>query len=123
MKNDTRATLKSYVIGFISSIVLTLTAYSLVETHVHSGHETFSHEFLITIIMALAIVQLTIQLIYFLHLNQEAGPRWNLVVFLSTLGIVLILVVGSIWIMNNLNYRMMSSPSDMNAYLQSQDGI
>jgi hypothetical protein len=32
-------------------------------------------------------------------------------------------VIGSIWIMGHLNYNMMASPSDMNSYIQSQDGF
>src|SRR5713226_939630 len=100
MKKNNQATLKSYVIGFISSIVLTLAAYTLVQVHVNSLHETISHEVLLPAIMVLAVFQLLIQLIYFLHLNKESGPRWNLFVFLSTAAIVLVVVVGSIWIMN-----------------------
>lgn len=118
-----KATLKSYVIGFISSIVLTLAAYALIETHISSAHETFSHTFLLAAILTLAVVQLIVQLIFFLHLGDESGPRWNLVIFGSTLAIVLILVIGSIWIMNHLNYDMMASPSQMNMYIQSQDGL
>jgi cytochrome o ubiquinol oxidase subunit IV len=118
-----QAKLKSYIIGYISSIVLTLAAYALIEIHVNSLHETFSHPFLTVAILTLAVAQFIIQLICFLHLASEHGPRWNLVVFASTIGIVLILVVGSIWIMNHLNYNMMASPSQMNAYIQSQDGL
>jgi cytochrome o ubiquinol oxidase operon protein cyoD len=118
-----KATFKSYIIGFISSIVLTLAAYSLVEIHISSAHETFSSSFLMFAILALATLQLVIQLLCFLHVGDEIGPRWKLVVLLSTVGIVLILIVGSIWIMNHLNYNMMASPSQMNAYIQSQDGL
>ena len=123
MKNDTQATLKSYVIGFISSVVLTLAAYILIEIHVNSAHETFSHPFLTFAFITLAVIQLIIQLVFFLHLGNETGPRWNLVVFGSTVAIVMLLVVGSIWIMNHLNYNMMASPDQMNTYIQSQDGL
>jgi cytochrome o ubiquinol oxidase operon protein cyoD len=102
---------------------LTLAAYTLIEIHINSAHETFSHPFLTVAILTLAVLQFIVQLFYFLHLGSETGPRWNLVVFLSTLGIVLILVVGSIWIMNHLNYNMMASPSQMDSYIQSQDGL
>jgi len=39
------------------------------------------------------------------------------------LGVVLIIVGGSIWIMNDLNYRMMDSPQQMQKYLKSQDAL
>lgn len=118
-----KATLTSYIVGFVSSIVLTLAAYMLIEIHINSLHETFSHPFLIVAILTLAVIQLFVQLICFMHLASETGPRWKLAIFLSTIGIVLIVVVGSIWIMDHLNYNMMASPSEMNAYIQSQDGL
>lgn len=111
------ATLKSYLWGFAVSLVLTLTAYRFVASHILAGWV------LVAVILALAVTQFIVQAIFFLHLADEKGSRWNLVVFASTLGIVLILVVGSIWIMNHLNYNMMASPSQMNAYIQSQDGL
>jgi hypothetical protein len=37
--------------------------------------------------------------------------------------VLLIIVIGSLWIMSNLNYRMMGSPSQVNQYIQSQDGL
>ena len=114
-------TFKSYVIGFVSSVVLTLLAYFLVDLHVRSSHEWISHPVLIFVIIGLALVQLLIQLIFFLHLGQESKPRWNLFVFLSTFSIILILVVGSLWIMNHLNYNMMSA--DVNTYMLNQENM
>jgi len=43
----------------------------------------------------------------FLHMNTSSEDRWNLVAFVFTVLIIAILVVGSIWIMWNLNYNMM----------------
>lgn len=108
------------MIGFISSIVLTLAAYTLVDIHINSLHETISHEVLIPTIMVLAFVQLLIQLIYFLHLNRESGPRWNLFVFLSTAALLVVVIGGSLWIMNHLNYHM--TPVQMNQYMQDHQG-
>ena len=108
-------TLKSYLTGFITSVALTLAAYFVVVNHVVSG------SILIFVILGLAMVQLVVQLIFFLHINQGADRRWNLVVLLSTVSIILILVIGSVWIMNHLNYNM--SPKDINNYMDSHDGI
>ncbi|HUC31522.1 MAG TPA: cytochrome o ubiquinol oxidase subunit IV [Candidatus Paceibacterota bacterium] len=115
-----QATLKSYVIGFVSSVVLTLAAFSLV---MYPGFFHASYGVLVPAIILLAIAQLFVQLIFFMHLASESELRWKLAAFISTVGIVLIVVVGSIWIMNHLNYNMMASPADMNAYIQSQDGF
>ena len=93
----------------------------MVLIHTTSYHETISHEVLIPLIIGIALVQLVVQLIFFLHLLNESKPRWNLIFFISTIGIILIVVVGSVWIMNHLNYNMM--PMQMNKYIQSQDGF
>ena len=115
-----RASLKSYLIGFALSIALTLVAFFVA---VRPEFFRLGTVGIIATILILAIAQLFVQLIFFLHLANENGPRWKLAAFISTVGIVLIIVIGAIWIMNHLNYNMMASPSDMNAYIQSQDGF
>lgn len=121
-----KATLRSYITGFVLSLALTLGAAWLVSASIKSagsGHAIFTPDMLIGILLALAIVQLFVQLIFFMHLADESGPRWKLGGLISAVGIILIVVIGSIWIMNHLNYNMMASPADMNAYIQSQDGF
>jgi cytochrome o ubiquinol oxidase operon protein cyoD len=89
-------TLTSYTIGYLLSIVLTVLAYFLV-------------------------VQLVVQLLFFLHLGQESRPRWHLLVFLMMIGFVAIIVVGSIWIMKNLDYNM--QPEDVKHYITEEERI
>jgi len=98
--------LKSYVIGFLLSIILTLGAYFPVEMHVNSDHKMYSHILLIMFIVSLAFIQMVIQLLFFLHLGKEAKPRWKTFMFVSFISVVLIVVVASIWIMTHLNYNM-----------------
>lgn len=117
MKNikSQHGTIASLSLGFILSILLTLAAYvAVVEQLVPNG-------LLIIIIICLALMQFVVQMIFFLHLDKEAGPRWNLIVFLSTVSVVLIVVVGSLWIMQNLNYNM--SPTGVDKYIQQEEGI
>ncbi len=119
--NNENIKLKSYQIGFVLSIILTLCAYYLVVKHIDSGHLVLSHQFLTFALMGLAMIQFVIQLVFFLHLGSESGPRWNLVVFISTISVILVLVIGSIWIMSHLNYNM--TPSDMNRMIMIQENI
>ena len=98
--------LKSYIIGFILSIVLTLAAYIPVWIHVSTHHEMVSHVTIMWIIIPLAFVQLIVQLLFFLHLGQEEKPRWKLAMLISFFSIVIIVVIASIWIMTHLNYNM-----------------
>lgn len=107
--------LTSYTIGFILSLILTFVAYAAVVMHL------LSTQYLIYLISLLALLQLMVQLVFFLHLFEEQKPRWNLVFFISTVGILLIVIVGSIWIMNHLNYNM--SPMKMDQFLIKDEGI
>lgn len=93
-------TFKSYFCGFILSILLTLVAYFFVVHRVLSGWG------LIHTVVGVGIAQALIQLLYFLHLGKEPKPRWNLLVFIFMVAIVIILVGGSLWIMYHLNYNM-----------------
>jgi cytochrome o ubiquinol oxidase operon protein cyoD len=60
-------------------------------------------------------------MVFFLHVGSERKPRWKIGVMVLMLCFVLILVVGSIWIMNNLNYRM--TQRQVQQYLNSQDSL
>jgi cytochrome o ubiquinol oxidase operon protein cyoD len=93
--------LKSYLLGFFLSLILTLAAYYTATLHLFSG-------WLFDIVIAsLAIVQALLQLFLFFNLTREVKPRWNLIIFLFMIMVVVIIVAGSIWIMNNLNYNLM----------------
>jgi len=106
--------LTSYTVGFVLSILLTLAAYFSVTQHIFTGNA------LIIFIAILALVQLVVQLFFFLHLNKMKS-RWNAVIFWFMLLIVAILVGGSLWIMKNLNYNM--TPAQINAYMNNQDSL
>jgi cytochrome o ubiquinol oxidase operon protein cyoD len=110
------ANLTSYAAGFILSILLTLSAYFSVTLHLLTGWT------LLFAILTPAFIQLIVQLVFFLHLDREATPRWNLLVLLFTITIVIILVAGSIWIMHNLNYNMMQG-SQLDTYILKQEAI
>jgi cytochrome o ubiquinol oxidase subunit IV len=104
------ATVMSYIIGFMSAIVLTLLAYFIVTM------ELLSRNMVLWVIMGLAAVQLMVQLVFFLHLGRDKKSRWNVASFYFMLIVLLIIVIGSLWIMENLNYNMMTS-DQMNEYM------
>ena len=115
MKPETnRSPLTNYVIGFVLSLTLTLVAYFLVVNHLLIG------PVLIGAIILLAVTQFFVQVTLFLHVGEEAKPKWNLSAFLFMLLVVIIIVVGSLWIMANLNYNMMS-PTQMDEYMRLQN--
>lgn len=118
---DVQKKIWSYTIGFILSLIFTFTAYILVLIHISSQHETIPHYVLIPCIFILATLQLFVQLYFFLHLGKESSPRWNLLFFISTFGAILVIVVGSTWIMYHLNYNM--TPMQINQYITNQSGF
>lgn len=109
----------SYLTGFALSILFTLLPYHIVVGQLLDGM------LLVLSLVVFAIAQLLVQLYYFLHFGRGSDARWNVVVFLFMILIVLIVVVGSLWIMNNLNYNMMMSPEEMDAHMlhQGQKGF
>ena len=119
MKNQIR--LRSYIVGFLASLTLTLVAYVFVARHVHSHHLIYSDNFLVGLVVILAIVQFFVQMIFFLHLGTESKPKWNLLTFGFMVGIVLILVLGSLWIMNHLDYNMHGKQT--NGYIIQDEGF
>ena len=106
----------SYIIGFVLSVITTFLAYSFVV------NEMWSSDVLVYVVLAIAVVQLVVQVVFFLHIGR--GSKWKLITFLFTLLIIAIVVVGSIWIMQNLNYNMMDmSPDEMKQYMHEHEGI
>jgi cytochrome o ubiquinol oxidase operon protein cyoD len=71
-------------------------------------------------ITLLAIAQLYVQFTFFLHIGLRAESKVRSWFLLFTLTTVAILVFGSIWIMNNLNYNMMRSPETPNNIVQDE---
>lgn len=109
--NDMAKTgLAKYIIGYVLSVLLTLGAYFA------TVNNLFSSNTLLFIVYALAVLQLLVQLILFLHLGSEKKPRINLISFLFMVMVVVIIVLGSVWIMKNLHYNMTSEEAGQYIY-------
>ena len=96
-----RGSLKTYAIGFILSVFLTVIPFGLVM----SG--AVPRNVMVWGICSAGILQILVHLHYFLHLDNSSEARWNLVVLLFTFLIMVIFIGGTVWIMFTLNYRMM----------------
>lgn len=96
--------MKTRLIGLISSLIFTLSAYFII---LDPERFHLSKDAAITVILILAVLQAMAQSIFFLHVLSEKKPRWNLLIFLSTISVVIIIVAFSIWIMDHLNANMM----------------
>lgn len=93
-------TYQSCIVGFVSSLFLTLFSFYLVAS------SALPPKIMYIVVGVLAIVQLFVQAKFFLHLNTHSKKTWNLLSFLFTLIVVLILVMGTLWIMYNLYTQM-----------------
>lgn len=109
------ATHRSYVVGFVLSIVLTGTAYLIV-----SGPAVASDQLVVGGIVALAIAQFLGQLVFFLHLGADGVRSWRTAVLAAMIVVTALFVLGTAWIMSSLNSRM--SPSQQMQYMQTQGG-
>lgn len=106
----------SYTMGFILSLFFTLIPYLLVTRDVVDS-------WIVPAALAVfAVGQVFVQLVFFLHLGQEKKPKWKNYSFAFMVMVVVILVFGSLWIMNNLNYHT-KTPNDTNTYVQQEEGI
>jgi cytochrome o ubiquinol oxidase operon protein cyoD len=91
--HEAHGSLKSYVIGFVMSLVLTAIPLIVVLNDLLDGTAAK------VVLLGSAILQFVVQLVYFMHLKEEGKPRYNLIVLILGLFIVLTIVAGSIWIM------------------------
>src|SRR3569623_2833919 len=95
-------TFQNYLFGLALSVALTFCAFGRVEWHIIGGHEFPPHELVVPAITVLALLQLGVQRVLFLHVGKEPRPMWNLVALAFAGVVVAILIGGTLWIMNNL---------------------
>jgi cytochrome o ubiquinol oxidase operon protein cyoD len=93
---------KSYMTGFILSIILTAIPFWLV-----MGEVLESKQITGFIIMAFAAVQIVVHMIYFLHMNSNAEQGWTVMALIFTIIVVVIALSGSLWVMYHLNTNTM----------------
>ena len=104
-----------YCWGFIAALVLVYLAYFGVTKQWLEG------TWLAAFLLVIAGVQFFLQMVVFLHVRQEAKPKWTLWSIIYTFAMVLIIVVASLWIMANMNYNMHMSPEQMQEFMIEQN--
>lgn len=98
---------KPIILGFIFSLILIAASYRIV-THYH-----LSQAVMVEAVVTLGVVTALLQLIFFLHLGLESKPHWNTIMFCFMALLMVILILGSMWIMSNLSYNVMPSMEKM----------
>lgn len=96
------ASLRDYLIGFGLAAILTVIPFWLV-----MGDVLPSKLATTGIILAFAVAQMLVHIVYFLHLNTRSQGGWNMLAAIFTVVLVVITISGSLWVMHNMNANMM----------------
>ncbi|MFL6734866.1 MAG: cytochrome o ubiquinol oxidase subunit IV [Sphingomicrobium sp.] len=93
--------MRSYLVGFLLSVVLTAIPFWAVMSGALSPAATA------VVIIAAAIAQILVHTVCFLHVTTKAEGGWTLIAYVFTAVLLLILIAGSLWIMYHINTNMM----------------
>lgn len=91
---------RGYLLGLALSVALTVAAFWTVGTHIIYGPG------IIMAIVALAVAQMGIHLVFFLHLTTDPDNTNNVLALAFGVLIVGLIVFGSVWVMYHLNQNM-----------------
>ena len=94
--------LRSYMTGFVLAVILTVIPFWLVMGKVFSSSSTTA-----LVILAFAVVQIVVHMVYFLHMNARSEGGWTMLALIFTVVLVVITLAGSLWVMFHLNHNMM----------------
>jgi cytochrome o ubiquinol oxidase operon protein cyoD len=101
-------TFKSYMIGFVLSVILTAIPFWLVMAGVFDNKAVTA-----ALIMIFGVVQIVVHMIFFLHMNSRSEGGWTLLALIFTILLVVIALSGSLWVMHHLNTNMMPMNPEM----------
>jgi cytochrome o ubiquinol oxidase operon protein cyoD len=99
---------KSYMTGFVLSVILTAIPFWLVMSGVIESKAVTAG-----LVMLFAVVQIVVHMIYFLHMNTKSEGGWTMMALIFTLVLIVIALSGSLWVMHHLNTNMMTMTPDM----------
>ena len=86
--------MRDYVTGFVLSVILTAIPFFLVMSGlVGSGRLTAF------LVLACAVSQIIVHMIYFLHMNLRSEAGWTMISLVFTIVVLVIAVIGTIWVM------------------------
>jgi len=93
--------LLGYVVGLGLAVLLTATSFFV------AGTNLVWQPSIPVAIIVLAIAQMGVHLVFFLHITTGADNTNNILALAFGLLIVFLVIGGSLWIMANLNHNMM----------------
>lgn len=101
-EGESHGSATSYIIGFVLAVILTVASFATVFS------KAFSYWTALVVLSILAVVQIVVHLVFFLHMNTSSKQRWILMTFAVTVAMVMIVVVGSLFVLWNTQAHMMA---------------
>ncbi|MGA7781379.1 MAG: cytochrome o ubiquinol oxidase subunit IV [Paraburkholderia sp.] len=101
-EEEAHGSVSGYVAGFVLAVLLTAASFGLVMFGVVPPQSAM------LVLAVLALAQIVVHLVFFLHLNTSSGQRWNVMAFCYTAIAAVILIGGTVWVMHNVSMNMMS---------------
>lgn len=100
--HEAHGSYRSYIIGFVASVVLTAIPFWVVMSEVD-----IPLAWALFIIFGLGAIQILVHVYYFLHVTVSAEEGWQAMSMLFTAILLVIILAGSIWVMLHLHENMM----------------
>ena len=107
---------REYLTGFLLSLLLTAIPFWLVMAKVLPTPTITT-----LVILAFAMVQVVVHMVYFLHMNPKSEGGWNLIALIFTAVLLVIVLIGTLWVMHHMNTNMMPATHDMQGMQKMQD--
>ena len=100
--DEPHSTFSGYLTGFVLSVILTAIPFWLVMTKVIADRNTA-----VLVLGGLAVIQILVHMVYFLHMNGKIEGGWTLLSSIFTVVFVAITIAGTLWVMFHMNTNMM----------------
>jgi len=100
-EGNVRLRLLGYLVGLGLAVLLTATSFFI------AGTDLVWQPSIPVAIIVLAIAQMGVHLVFFLHITTGPDNTNNVLALAFGLLIVFLVIGGSLWIMGNLNHNMM----------------
>jgi cytochrome o ubiquinol oxidase operon protein cyoD len=109
-----REGIQTYAIGLALAALLTAASFYTVRTSLIWGPG------IPIALVVLAVAQMGVHLVFFLHITSDPDNTNNALALAFGVLIVLLVIVGSLWIMNNLSGRLMPAAETPQHMMQMQ---
>jgi cytochrome o ubiquinol oxidase subunit IV len=101
-----------YTIGLVLAVILTATSFWVANTSLLWSPGVAMG------LVVLAIAQMGVHLVFFLHITTGPDNTNNVLALAFGMLVVFLVVIGSLWIMTNLNDNLMPSSELMKLHMQ-----